>query len=851
MDFDIKKTGQYKAIKWSRNPLIKFNKQLKLLAFTLAVILLYLAGHFVWSGNSTGQGWERILGGGILSLSFAILVLELNIFFRTRYKNPEFTHTLRQFIERPDDFNAASFLSYDATRICLKAKKVAKKRNLSQPSPQMLAFALAFVETDTVRFIFKRAGIKTAELRHEAKKEFSDSSESMAVSNFSNVIITAGKIALERNRKRISTGDLLIALVSVDLFFQNFLNDRDLQKQDIENLFFWYEKIQDYRKKLSRFWDYNNLIRKGSIARDFTSGYAISLDRYSIDLRDKIHKAGIREIVGHKKEIRQLERVLEKSQLNNVLLIGEPGVGRSSIVEGLAQRAFLGKSVSSVNYKRFLEFDLTALVAEAPSQDKVETVLEACFYEVSRAGNIILVIKDFENFVETEVKPGAINIVALLSRYLNSRNFQIIAITSYAGLHRNIEKNPALLRLFEKVEVEEISERETLIFLQNQIPAFEIKNKKYISYKAIREVVQLSSKFLGDIPFPDRALRLLDESMAYLVTYTKDNVLLEKHVQSIVSEKAQVPVGEAEEKEKQVLLNLENLIHKRLINQEMAVKEMASALRRARAEVKAKSGPMGSFLFLGPTGVGKTEAAKTLAAIYFGREDRMIRLDMSEFQNTSDVQRFIGSDEIQGVLTTQVKEDPFSLVLLDELEKAHPNILTLFLQVLDEGFLTDGLGRKINFKNTIIISTSNAGSLLIRQKVQQEKNFSLIKDDLIDYLLEQGIYRPEFINRFDAVVVFGPLSREHLLDIAGLKLNKLANGLVDKGIKFEQTLELKQKIVELSYKPEFGAREMNRVIQDKVENVLARAILSGTLRRGHRVTLDSNNFNLIIDNIRD
>jgi len=287
-------------------------------------------------------------------------------------------------------------------------------------------------------------------------------------------------------------------------------------------------------------------------------------------------------------------------------------------------------------------------------------------------------------------------------------------------------------------------------------------------------------------------------------------------------------------------------MHQRLINQEEAVKEVASALRRARAEVNIKSGPIGSFLFLGPTGVGKTETAKTLAAIYFGSESRMIRLDMSEFQNTEDIKRLIGTYEEPGFLTTAVKEAPFSLVLLDEIEKAHPNILNLFLQVLDEAWLTDGLGRKIDFKSTIIIATSNAAAEMIRQMVQQGKNADDLKKELSEYVLRQGIFRPEFINRFDAVVVFKPLSKENLLDIAKLQLTKLAKNLADKGITLEITKTLRERLVELSYSPQFGAREMKRVLQDKIENVLAKAMLSGELKRGKRVEVDPVDFHLII-----
>ncbi len=433
-----------------------------------------------------------------------------------------------------------------------------------------------------------------------------------------------------------------------------------------------------------------------------------------------------------------------------------------------------------------------------------------------------------------------------MARYLPLSTFQIIAITTYQGLHKIVERNPSLLNLFEKVEVSEISEKETLEFLENYVPFFEKKYKRFISYKALREILRMSSRYLTQTPFPEKALRLLDEAMSFLSLYTKDAVLESWHIKKVVSEKIEIPLEELERKEKEVLLNLEKLIHQRIIDQEEAVKEVSSALRRARAEVQLRAGPIGSFLFLGPTGVGKTETSKALAAIYFGKESRMIRLDMSEFQNLEDIKRLIGQAGQEGLLTTPVRENPFSLVLLDEIEKAHPNILNLFLQVLDEGWVTDGLGRKIDFRNTIIIATSNAGAEVIREDIAKDKKLDIIKEDLLDYLLKKRIFRPEFINRFDAVVVFKPLSRENLLDIAQLMLKKLAENLRDKGIEFEITQELKEKIVELGYSPEFGARQMRRVIQDKVENVLANAILSGKLKRGNKVKVDPKKFRLII-----
>jgi ATP-dependent Clp protease ATP-binding subunit ClpC len=589
----------------------------------------------------------------------------------------------------------------------------------------------------------------------------------------------------------------------------------------------------------------------GSLAKDWAAGYTLTLDRFSIDLSEVVKRKGFPEIIGHQKEIAALERILARRESkNNVLIVGEPGSGRKSMIYALAEKSILGESLPEVNYKRVIQLDLPSLVAQIQDPEEIEGILDTIFGEVISAGNVILVIDEFHNYVGQIPRPGVIDISGVLSSYLHLIQFQIVAICSYEGLHKYIEQNPSILSLFEKVEISEISERETLILLGKLALHLEQKYKRLVSYLALRDVIKLSAKYLPATTFPEKAINLLDEVMVYLLQ-TKEKILLPKHVAKIVREKTEIPVGEIELKEKEILLNLEKLIHQKIIDQEEAVKEVSAALRRARAEIRVRKGPMGSFLFLGPTGVGKTETAKALAEIYFGSEKRMIRLDMSEFQNIEDIPRLLGSPGEEGLLTTPVRENPFSLVLLDEFEKAHPNILNLFLQVLDEGHLTDGLGRKVDFKNTIVIATSNAGYQLIfkaskpvRNKIsnglkKENHPFQEMREELINFLVENGIFRPELLNRFDAVVLFKPLSKEDLSAISELMLKKIQKKLKEKEIEFLISQPLKEKIAELSYTPEFGARQMERVIEDKIGNVLAQAILSGEIKRGEKIEINS------------
>jgi ATP-dependent Clp protease ATP-binding subunit ClpC len=541
--------------------------------------------------------------------------------------------------------------------------------------------------------------------------------------------------------------------------------------------------------------------------------------------------------VGHFAQIEQMEKILCRSQTNNVLLVGRPGVGKKNIIKALAQKSSFGLGSRRLNYKRIVELNLPALIAQLESVEEVEVSLQKIFEESVFAGNVILVIDEFHNYFGDVNKAGAVNISAILGPFLSSPKFQIIAITTVAGFTQ-IERNASTSSLFEKVKVPELTKKETLRVLENASPKFEKRQGVFISYPALKSTIEYSERYLEDIPFPKKALDLLDEVVVHTAKKGGARIVLPNDVAEIVTKKTEVPVGDVEIKEKEKLLNLEKLIHQRLINQEDAVKEISSSMRRARAEIKVRKKPIGTFLFLGPTGVGKTEAAKALSAIYFGKEDKMIRLDMSEFQTTQDITRLIGSTEQIGLLTSKVRRNPFSLILLDEIEKAHPNILNLFLQVLDEGHLTDGLGRRVNFLNCIIIATSNAGAAIIVRDLEEDAKMDLIKKDLMSMLFEKKMFRPEFINRFDAVVVFKPLNKRHLLGIAALMLGKVRHGLKRKEIDFVITQTLKEKVVELGYSPAFGAREMKRAIQNTVENVLAKAILSDQIQKGDVIQIE-------------
>jgi len=756
---------------------------------------------------------------------------------------------LKEAVKNPEKYNLAEFLSFEVARGVWKSIEFAKAKRTILSSTILFYFLL--FDNPKLNFIFSRATLNfkgIQEVLRERLKEIVDTPAEVQEfgKDFQDLIFQSFIIAEKKNHSRITLGDVISALAKQNSIFKRILIEANLKAEDIENLTWWLENLEEEIEIESRFWEYDNLSRKGSLGRDWAAGYTITLDQFSTDWTRVVRTKGFREIIGLKKEIEAMERILSRDEVNNILLIGEPGEGRMKLVQELARRAFFNLSLPQLHSKRIISLDIVSVLSQAESFDQAEVILDTIFKEVILAGNVILVIDDLHNYLSPTPRPGVIDISGIISHYLPRSDFQIIGICNAPGFHRFIEPNAAILNYFEKVDISPILKRDTIRILENFTPFLEKKHKLFVTYPALRDIVKYSARYIPEIPFPKKAIDLLDEIMVYVANFTTSPWVLPEHVARIISDKTQIPVGEIEVEERKTLLNLEKLIHKRIINQDEAVKEISTALRRARADITVKKGPMGAFLFLGPTGVGKTETSKALAEIYFKSEENMIRIDMSEFQAINDIPRLIGSVEMEGILTTKVREKPFSLILLDEIEKANPNILNLFLQVFDEGHLTDGVGRKVDFKNTIIIATSNAGYKVILKALKEKTEWGRVKEKLLDYLFEQEIFRPEFINRFDAMVVFRPLTKRNLLDIAELLLQTLKRNLDQKDVEFIINLPLKERIVELGYNPVFGAREMRRVIQDKVENRLASALLSRELKRGSKVEIDPEGFKLII-----
>jgi ATP-dependent Clp protease ATP-binding subunit ClpC len=459
--------------------------------------------------------------------------------------------------------------------------------------------------------------------------------------------------------------------------------------------------------------------------------------------------------------------------------------------------------------------------------------------EAAHAGHIILFLDNAELFFGSG--PGSFDAANILLPIIQSRRVPMILAFNSNDFQRLKASSPSLANLLTPVVLTEPPETGVMHILEDTAIKFENQHKVLVAYEALREAYRLSGRYDQDNAYPGRAIKLLEQALSH----AEQDVVTAKSVQLAIEQTQGVKVGAAAPAEADTLLHLEDKIHQRMINQSHAVSVVASALRRARAGVANPKRPIGSFLFLGPTGVGKTELAKSVAAEYFGNESNMIRLDMSEYQQPNDVQRLLatGQNESSSLLMS-VRQQPFSVVLLDEVEKAHSNILNLLLQLLDEGQLTDEAGRPTSFKDCIIIATSNAGADTIRQRIAAGESLDKFEDAFTDQLINSGQFKPELLNRFDEIVLFRPLSPDELAQVVQLMMAEVNQTLSSQNILVELTPAAVAKIVEVGYDPRLGARPMRRTLQRAVEDGIARRILQGQTRPGDHVVLDVQDLNL-------
>ena len=635
-----------------------------------------------------------------------------------------------------------------------------------------------------------------------------------------------------------------------------------------------------------------------------------TLDKFSRDMTALAKQGKFDPIVGREQEIERIIRILSRRTKNNPCLMGDPGVGKTAIVEGLAQKISDGNVPDTLRHKRILSLDLSAMVAGSKYRGEFEERMKKALEDVKAAGNIILFIDEIHTVIGAGAAEGAIDASNILKPALARGEIQLIGATTLEEYRKHIEKDAAFERRFQPVRVEEPTEAVAVQMLTALKDPYEMHHRVRISDEAIAAAVRLSARYVTERFLPDKAIDLIDEaaSCLRLSAYTAPTSIKEleariaeleqeketaikteefeqaaeikklqdglrtslkaakrawesthdsgeivvtaDNVAEIVSRWTGIPVQSMQEEESQRLLHLEEVLHKRVIGQDEAVKALAKAVRRGRVGLKDPNRPIGSFLFLGPTGVGKTELSKALAEALFGDENAMVRIDMSEYMEKHSVSRMVGSPpgyvgyEEGGQLSEKVRRNPYSVVLFDEIEKASPEVFNILLQVLDDGHITDGQGRKVDFKNTVIIMTSNAGARSIAAPKRlgftsvetPEQSYELMKKGVMDEI--KNIFKPEFLNRIDDIIVFHPLEKEEITRIVRLLTDVMAKRVKENmNITVSFTKKAIEKIAEEGYDKAYGARPLRRAIQSKIEDAFAEEYLLGNIKAGDKVSV--------------
>ena len=645
-----------------------------------------------------------------------------------------------------------------------------------------------------------------------------------------------------------------------------------------------------------------------------------TLDSLARDLTEIAREDQLDPVIGRSKEITRVIEVLSRRTKNNPVLIGEPGVGKTAIAEGLAQSIVKNEVPETLKDKRVMSLDMGTVVAGTKYRGEFEERMKKVMEEIHKAGNVVLFIDELHTLIGAGGAEGAIDASNILKPALARGELQCIGATTLEEYRKHIEKDAALERRFQPVQVDEPSVEDTVLILKGLRDKYEAHHRINITDEALDSAAKMSARYIQDRFLPDKAIDLIDEasSKVRLRSYTSPPDLkdLESKLEAVKKEKnaavqsqefesaanyrdqqsklekqlkekqdnwkkeqgqasqsvtqgdievvisgiTGIPLSKIAEGESERLLNLESILHGRVIGQEEAVKSISKAVRRARAGLKDPKRPIGSFIFLGPTGVGKTELARSLSETMFGEEDAMIRVDMSEYMEKHSISRLVGSPpgyvgyDDGGQLTEKVRRKPYSLILFDEIEKAHPDVFNMLLQVLDDGRLTDANGRTVDFRNTIIVMTSNVGAQELRDRKfagfgttsdSNAQDYDTIKSTMMKELKET--FRPEFINRVDDIIVFHSLEKEHLTEIVSLMIEELQERLIDQNINIEVTDKAKAQITEDGYDPEYGARPLARSIQKNIEDTLSEALLSGADFENKVVVVDYKNKEFTVD----
>lgn len=647
----------------------------------------------------------------------------------------------------------------------------------------------------------------------------------------SEIFQSAMKIRNETNSEQITGAILVVAILEAHPECEAILRTLKLETKDLRQGVIWFNYLHGMVKNMQK------PRHTGGIGRDLAFGYTPLLQTFALNIskqRERVSRTQIHQ--GDRKEIvDKMITLLSKNGRRNVALVGPYGSGRTTIVEAFAETLLDADSrlPASLKFSQIFVLDASALISAATGPGKLEKLVSELVHETQVAKNAILCFDDAHLFFENS--NGAVDISNILLPILTSSNVRMIFEMDEQKFLEISAKNSALANAFNKVVVSGTNKEETMKILQDLTPSLEYDNGVIYTYYSLTEAYRLSDRYMKDVEMPGKAKLLLQSA----ATFAEGKLVTDKSVQEAIEKTQGVKIQtEKTSEEKEKLLNLEDKIHERMIDQEGAVHAVSDALRRAAAGVRNEKRPIGTFLFLGPTGVGKTELAKALSEVYFNGESEIIRLDLNEFASASDISRLIAdASENEKSLAAEVMKRPFSVVLLDEIEKAHPKVLTTLLQVLDEGILRDINNREVSFRDAIIVATSNAGAELIRKTIDAKEDLSSAKEKILDELVNSNEFRPEFLNRFDEICLFKPLSKDDLRRILDLIIASVNKTLDPQKIHVTLDNEAKNILIDHGYDPKMGARPMRRIVQKTIENLVAKSVLNGSATAGSEVVI--------------
>ena len=644
------------------------------------------------------------------------------------------------------------------------------------------------------------------------------------------VWVKAVELAKIEDRHDITAASLFMALVLTMPGSEQLLRQLQLDEEDLVAGIAWQRHIELVVERFSEKHYF------GGFARDWSAGYTPILNRLAKNISSEIQFGGLlsRDTDSHRDSVDQMVDFLANASRKNVVLVGDSGVGKTTTVYSFAQRILMDpKTPRNLQYQQIFGVNAAALLSTAGNRGELEAMVLQMISEVYHAKNVILYFDNAELFFKEGT--GSVDLSKILLPLVERGGARMVFSMTPKDWQTLTRNNASLSGLFNFLSVPEPDEENTMRILEDQVLLIEQKHNVTFTFQALQEAYRLSSRYLHDSSQPGKSIKLMEQA----VGVAEDRLVTAASIQRSIERTQGVKVSNATSQEKKQLLNLEDELHQRMINQKRAVSVVSDALRRARSGVGNPNRPVGTFLFLGPTGVGKTELSKALADAFFGGADHIVRVDMNEFVRSEDVGRLIDSAGQKGdSFVAKIRRQPFSVVLLDEIEKAHPDVVNVLLQLLDEGVMKDSDDRDVNFRDAIIIATSNAGADRIREHIDAGEELESFEEDFINELISSNAFKPEFLNRFDEIVLFRPLNQDELVQVVDLLLAEVNKVLDKQKVTVNMTDAAKRWIVEQGYDPRLGARPMRRMMQRTVENVVAKKLLDESLQRGGEITLD-------------